>query len=95
MHYLCLLTKIAQMVVEDDQRREFEINSTRFVNLHTQLPHAAGLQYPYSSNIFLNEMPKYLMTILIYSVKPLNWSGDMQIRSSLDGSVENTGKVQL
>lgn len=58
------------MKIEDDQKREFEIYSTRFVNLHTQNPHAAGIKY---------------------TIKPLNWSGEIQVRSSLDGSVENTG----
>lgn len=33
------------MKIEDDNKREFEIYSTRFVNLHTQNPHAAGIQY--------------------------------------------------
>ena len=33
------------MTVEDDHRREFEIYSTRFINTHTQNPHAAGIQY--------------------------------------------------
>lgn len=41
-----------QMRIEDDNKREFEIYSTRFVNIHTQNPHAAGIQYLFDQILY-------------------------------------------
>ncbi len=75
------------MRVEDDVGREFDITSKRFVNMHTQHPHLCGIQYPYI--LLLSKIIS--MTTTTYSIAPINYSGEIQIKSSLDGSVENTG----